>query len=63
MTNPSPRRAEALTAAGSALLPQAFPDGSLMRPSYGAEHAVAAAACVTVLKASLTRFDSTVISI
>ena len=36
---------------GSALLPQAFPEGSPMHPSYGAGHATVAGACVTVLKA------------
>lgn len=36
---------------GSYLLPQAFPEGSPMHPSYGAGHATAAAACATILKA------------
>jgi hypothetical protein len=35
----------------SYLLPQAFPEGSPMHPSYGAGHATVAGACVTVLKA------------
>jgi hypothetical protein len=35
----------------SYLLPQAFPEGSPMHPSYGAGHAAVAGACVTVLKA------------
>ena len=36
---------------GSCLIPQAFPEGSPMHPSYGAGHATVSAACVTVLKA------------
>ncbi|SDD09891.1 vanadium-dependent haloperoxidase [Actinokineospora iranica] len=36
---------------GSFLLPQAFPEGSPMHPSYGSGHATVAGACVTVLKA------------
>ena len=40
---------------GSYLLPQAFPEGSPMHPSYGAGHATVAGACVTILKAM---FDS-----
>jgi membrane-associated phospholipid phosphatase len=36
---------------GSYLLPQAFPEGSPVHPSYGSGHAAVAAACVTVLKA------------
>lgn len=36
---------------GSYLLPQAFPEGSPLHPSYAAGHATVAAACVTVLKA------------
>ena len=36
---------------GSYLLPQAYPEGSPLHPSYGAGHATVAAACVTVLKA------------
>jgi hypothetical protein len=36
---------------GTYFLPQAFPEGSPMHPSYGAGHAVVAGACVTVLKA------------
>lgn len=35
---------------GSYLLPQAFPEGSPMHPSYGAGHATVAGACVTLLK-------------
>ncbi|HEX8700461.1 MAG TPA: hypothetical protein VF815_16550, partial [Myxococcaceae bacterium] len=33
------------------LLPQAFPEGSPIHPSYGAGHSVIAGACCTVLKA------------
>jgi hypothetical protein len=36
---------------GTALLPQAFPEGSPTHPAYGAGHATVAGACVTVLKA------------
>lgn len=36
---------------GNAFLPQAFPEGSPMHPSYGAGHATVAGACVTILKA------------
>lgn len=36
---------------GTYLLPQAFPEGSPLHPSYGAGHATVAGACVTVLKA------------
>ena len=36
---------------GTWLLPQAFPEGSPVHPSYGAGHATVAGACVTVLKA------------
>ncbi len=36
---------------GSVLLPQAFPEGSPMHPSYGAGHATLAGAAVTILKA------------
>jgi len=36
---------------GSHLLPQAFPEGSPLHPSYGAGHATVAGACVTILKA------------
>lgn len=43
---------------GSYLLPQAFPEGSPMHPSYGAGHATAATACATVLKAW---FDETAV--
>ncbi len=35
---------------GSYLLPQAFPEGSPLHPSYGAGHATVAGACVTFLK-------------
>ncbi|WP_027659536.1 vanadium-dependent haloperoxidase [Salinispora fenicalii] len=43
---------------GSYLLPQAFPEGSPMHPSYGAGHGTAAAAAATVLKAW---FDETAV--
>jgi membrane-associated phospholipid phosphatase len=33
------------------LLPQAYPEGSPLHPSYGAGHATVAGACVTILKA------------
>jgi len=36
---------------GNALLPQAYPEGSPLHPSYPAGHAVLAGACTTVLKA------------
>lgn len=36
---------------GSYLLPQAFPEGSPLHPSYGARHATVAGATITVLKA------------
>ncbi len=36
---------------GTFLLPQAFPEGSPLHPSYGAGHATVAGACVTTLKA------------
>jgi hypothetical protein len=36
---------------GSCLIPQAFPEGSPLHPSYGAGHATVSAACVTILKA------------
>jgi hypothetical protein len=36
---------------GSYLLPQAFPEGSPLHPSYGAGHATVAGTCVTMLKA------------
>ena len=41
---------------GTYLLPQAFPEGSPMHPSYPAGHATVAGACVTILKAF---FDET----
>jgi membrane-associated phospholipid phosphatase len=37
--------------AGNALLPQAYPEGSPLHPSYGSGHAVVAGAAVTILKA------------
>ncbi|MFL6334569.1 MAG: vanadium-dependent haloperoxidase [Pyrinomonadaceae bacterium] len=39
------------SAFGSYFLPQAFPEGSPVHPSYGAGHATLAGACVTILKA------------
>ncbi|MGB7923424.1 MAG: vanadium-dependent haloperoxidase [Pyrinomonadaceae bacterium] len=36
---------------GNFFLPQAFPEGSPLHPSYGAGHATVAGACVTILKA------------
>ncbi|MBI3949700.1 MAG: vanadium-dependent haloperoxidase [Acidobacteria bacterium] len=36
---------------GTYLLPQAYPEGSPLHPSYGAGHATVAGACVTILKA------------
>ncbi len=36
---------------GTYLLPQAFPEGSPLHPSYGSGHATVAGACVTILKA------------
>jgi membrane-associated phospholipid phosphatase len=36
---------------GNYLLPQAFPEGAPLHPSYGAGHATVAGACVTILKA------------
>ena len=36
---------------GTGLLPQAYPEGSPLHPSYGAGHGTVAGACVTVLKA------------
>jgi hypothetical protein len=36
---------------GTFLLPQAYPEGSPLHPSYGAGHATVAGACTTILKA------------
>jgi hypothetical protein len=36
---------------GTYLLPQTYPEGSPLHPSYGAGHATVAGACVTILKA------------
>ncbi len=47
---------EVVRRTGSGLLPQAYPEGSPLHPSYGAGHAVVAGACATVLKAF---FDET----
>lgn len=38
---------------GTYLLPQVYPEGSPLHPSYGAGHATVAGACVTILKALL----------
>ncbi|MGH2770226.1 MAG: vanadium-dependent haloperoxidase [Actinomycetota bacterium] len=43
---------------GSALLPQAFPEGSPTHPAYGAGHATVAGACVTILKAWFDESDA-----
>lgn len=48
---------ESATDSGSALLPQAYPEGSPTHPSYPAGHATTAGACTTVLKAF---FDTSV---
>jgi hypothetical protein len=42
---------------GSYLLPQAFPEGSPIHPSYGSGHATVAGACVTILKAFFDESD------
>ncbi len=42
---------EAFNKYGTYLLPQAFPEGSPIHPSYGSGHATVAGACVTILKA------------
>lgn len=47
----SPVLAHVYDAYGTYLLPQAFPEGSPLHPSYGAGHATVAGAAVTVLKA------------
>jgi membrane-associated phospholipid phosphatase len=47
----SPVLDEIAAATGGCLLPQAYPEGSPVHPSYGAGHAAVAGACVTVLKA------------
>lgn len=44
---------ETLDRTGGVLLPQAYPEGCPLHPSYPAGHAVIAGACVTVLKACL----------
>src|SRR5206468_3952161 len=36
---------------GTYLLPQAFPEGSPLHPSFGSGHGTVAGACVTILKA------------
>jgi hypothetical protein len=52
----SPAVSGVFTNRGAYLLPQAYPEGSPLHPSYGAGHAIVAGACVTVLKAF---FDET----
>jgi len=47
----SPVLDEVFNLYGTFLLPQAFPEGSPLHPSYGAGHATVAGACVTILKA------------
>jgi hypothetical protein len=47
----NPALDEVFSRFGSYLLPQAFPEGSPLHPSYGAAHSAAAGACVTILKA------------
>jgi hypothetical protein len=47
----SPALNETYRRHGTYLLPQAFPEGSPLHPSYGAGHATVAGACVTMLKA------------
>ncbi len=49
-----------LSETGSYLLPQAFPEGSPLHPSYGTGHGTVAGACVTMLKAFFD--ESTVIN-
>lgn len=53
--HPDALNSEALTVTfsryGTYLLPQAFPEGSPLHPSYCAGHATVAGACVTILKA------------
>jgi hypothetical protein len=51
LTFAGPSIQEAYRRHGSYLLPQVFPEGSPLHPSYGAGHATVAGACVTVLKA------------
>jgi hypothetical protein len=42
---------------GTALLPQAFPEGAPTHPAYGAGHATVSGACVTILKAWFDESD------
>ncbi|MDT5268701.1 MAG: hypothetical protein QOH49_887 [Acidobacteriota bacterium] len=49
--NQSDAPGKTFSAFGSYFLPQAFPEGSPVHPSYGAGHATLAGACVTLLKA------------
>lgn len=48
---PATTRARSHRGNDTYLLPQAFPEGSPVHPSYGAGHATVAGACVTILKA------------
>jgi len=50
--------ARAFARHGTYLLPQAFPEGSPLHPSYAAGHATVAGACATILKAW---FDETAV--
>ncbi len=47
----SPVLDEVFSRSGSFLLPQGFPEGCPLHPSYGSGHATVAGACVTILKA------------
>lgn len=51
LTNRSTVLPRILSQFGSYLLPQAFPEGSPLHPSYASGHATVAGACVTILKA------------
>jgi hypothetical protein len=54
-TNPQDAQGDGIVPAPEPgyLLPQQFPEGSPVHPSYGAGHATASAACVTLMKAFL----------
>lgn len=47
----SPVLARTFARTGTYLLPQAFPEGSPLHPSYGSGHATVGGACATILKA------------
>ena len=53
----SPVLAQVIGRFGSALLPQAFPEGAPTHPAYGSGHATVAGACVTILKAWFDESD------